>query len=345
MKLQWKSMTPDQESRFCELRDRRSLIEKDVARTDRTHSFFEGENNANINVLYDILLTHCMYDFDLGYVQGMSDLLAPILVVMENEVDAFWCFAGFVRLVGSNFEKDQQSMKRQLQQLQLLLSFLDPELANYLDSQESSNMYFCFRWLLILFKREFSFPDIMRLWEVVWTGRPCTNFHLLLCVAVLMSEKTTLMESNFGFTEILKHINDMSGTLLVDDMLTLAEALYLQLCACRDLPTDIHDILSVTVPRCTAHCDTHNNNNNNNTVAAGTLDTAGHNNTVAAGTLDYNQQTLHSAVTSNDSNCLATVTDTAVKPTDTAAPPTDSAATPTLSVSCDSSIELLASSV
>ena len=34
------------------------------------------------------------------------------------------------------------------------------------ESHESSNMYFCFRWLLIMFKREFSFPDIMRLWEV-----------------------------------------------------------------------------------------------------------------------------------------------------------------------------------
>jgi len=40
--------------------------EKDVARTDRTHTFFQGDNNPNITVLYDILLTHCMYNFDLG---------------------------------------------------------------------------------------------------------------------------------------------------------------------------------------------------------------------------------------------------------------------------------------
>lgn len=31
-----------------------------------------------------------------GYVQGMSDLLSPILYVMENEVDAFWCFVAFM---------------------------------------------------------------------------------------------------------------------------------------------------------------------------------------------------------------------------------------------------------
>ena len=36
-----------------------------------------------------------------GYVQGMSDLLAPLLVVMENEVDTFWCFVGFMETVVS----------------------------------------------------------------------------------------------------------------------------------------------------------------------------------------------------------------------------------------------------
>ena len=39
-----------------------------------------------------------MFNFT-GYVQGMSDLLAPLLAVMENEVDTFWCFVGFMETV------------------------------------------------------------------------------------------------------------------------------------------------------------------------------------------------------------------------------------------------------
>lgn len=43
-----------------------NISEKDVTRTDRTHKFFEGEGNPNLQVLNDILMTYCMYNFDLG---------------------------------------------------------------------------------------------------------------------------------------------------------------------------------------------------------------------------------------------------------------------------------------
>ena len=40
--------------------------------------------------------------------------------------------------------------------------------------------------------------------KVLWTDRPCKNFHLLICLAILDGEKSTLMENKFGITEILK---------------------------------------------------------------------------------------------------------------------------------------------
>lgn len=101
MKLQWRSMTPVQENHFSDYRERKSLIEKDVNRTDRTIPFFAGDDNPNLCVLSDILMTYVMYNFDLGYVQGMSDLLSPILCLMDNEVESFWCFVGFMDKVVS----------------------------------------------------------------------------------------------------------------------------------------------------------------------------------------------------------------------------------------------------
>lgn len=48
----------------------------------------------------------------------------------------------------------------------MILSLLFAEHRPPLDSQDSGSLCFCFRWLLIWFKREFPFPDILRLWEV-----------------------------------------------------------------------------------------------------------------------------------------------------------------------------------
>uniref|UniRef100_A0A2I3TCJ8 TBC1 domain family member 17 n=1 Tax=Pan troglodytes TaxID=9598 RepID=A0A2I3TCJ8_PANTR len=198
MKLQWKSVSPEQERRNSLLHGYRSLIERDVSRTDRTNKFYEGPENPGLGLLNDILLTYCMYHFDLGYVQGMSDLLSPILYVIQNEVDAFWCFCGFMELVQGNFEESQETMKRQLGRLLLLLRVLDPLLCDFLDSQDSGSLCFCFRWLLIWFKREFPFPDVLRLWEVLWTGLPGPNLHLLVACAILDMERDTLMLSGFG---------------------------------------------------------------------------------------------------------------------------------------------------
>lgn len=38
----------------------------------------------------------------------------------------------------------------------------------------------------------------------MWTDLPCKNFHLLLCCAILESEKQQIMEKHYGFNEILK---------------------------------------------------------------------------------------------------------------------------------------------
>ncbi|XP_043915534.1 TBC1 domain family member 17 [Protopterus annectens] len=245
MKLQWKSVSEEQEKRNSLLRGYRSLIERDVSRTDRSNKFYEGSDNPGLTLMNDVLMTYCMYNFDLGYVQGMSDLLSPILFVMQNEVEAFWCLAGFMELVHRNFEESQEAMKKQLTDLNLLLRILDSALCDFLDTKDSGTLCFCFRWLLIWFKREFSFQDILRLWEVLWTGLPCPNFHLLISCAILDSERDALMNSNYGFNEILKHINELTMKLNMEDILCRAEAMYHQLAVCQDLPRNVQEVLGL----------------------------------------------------------------------------------------------------
>lgn len=40
--------------------------------------------------------------------------------------------------------------------------------------------------------------------QVLWTELPCSNFHLLISVAILEKERDVLIQNDYGFTEILK---------------------------------------------------------------------------------------------------------------------------------------------
>lgn len=66
----------------------------------------------------------------------MNDLLSPILVIMEDEVDSFWCFVGLMSRMEQNFHLDQAHIKLQLDNLHTLLKFIDAQLANYLGNSQ-----------------------------------------------------------------------------------------------------------------------------------------------------------------------------------------------------------------
>uniref|UniRef100_A0A4W4F7R5 Rab-GAP TBC domain-containing protein n=1 Tax=Electrophorus electricus TaxID=8005 RepID=A0A4W4F7R5_ELEEL len=233
MKLQWKSVSEEQEKRNSRLRDYKSLI--GVCTNAHQH----------LTLAILVYMVYVQYCTDVGYVQGMSDLLSPILYVLEHEVDAFWCFVSFMDQMHENFEEQMQGMKAQLVQLSTLLRLLDLAFWNYLEAQDSGYLYFCFRWLLIRFKRELHFQDVLRLWEVMWTGLPCQNVHLLVCCAILDSEKQKIMDRHYGFNEILKHINELSMKLDIEEILIKSEAIYMQIRNCKDLPPSVSEILGL----------------------------------------------------------------------------------------------------
>jgi hypothetical protein len=113
-------------------------------------------------------------------------------------------------------------MKKQLSTLQQLLQVMDPELYRHFEKTEGLNLFFCFRsvrshydvfplltghrtsWILIAFKREFPFEDVLRLWEVLWTDYYTNGMVLFVALAVLESHRDVILRYLVEFDEILK---------------------------------------------------------------------------------------------------------------------------------------------
>lgn len=51
-------------------------------------------------------------------------------------------------------------MHAQLLALRKLMQLLDPALHAFLEAKDALNYFFCYRWLLIHFKREFAFDEV-----------------------------------------------------------------------------------------------------------------------------------------------------------------------------------------
>ncbi|EON61605.1 hypothetical protein W97_00820 [Coniosporium apollinis CBS 100218] len=222
-------------------REQKNRIEKDVHRTDRNIEVFAGEDiphpdpdspfaevgtNVHLEQMKDMLLTYNEYNKDLGYVQGMSDLLAPIYAVMQDDAVAFWAFVNFMERMERNFLRDQSGMRLQLLTLDHLVQLMDPKLYLHLQSADSTNFFFFFRMLLVWFKREFEWLDVLRLWEGLWTDWLSSNFHLFIALAILEKHRDVIMEHLQRFDEVLKYVNELSGTIDLQTTLVRAEALF-----------------------------------------------------------------------------------------------------------------------
>ena len=141
-----------------------------------------------------MLLTYNEYNLTLGYVQGMSDLLAPIYAVFQDDAVAFWAFVGFMERMERNFLRDQSGMRAQLVTLDQLVQLMDVRLYKHLEKADSTNFFFFFRMLIVWYKREFVWDDILRLWEGMWTNYLSSQFHLFIALAVLERHRTVIMD-------------------------------------------------------------------------------------------------------------------------------------------------------
>lgn len=54
-------------------------------RTDRDFVYFKGDDNPHLAQLLEILTSYSVFENGVGYTQGMSDLLSPLMAVIKDE--------------------------------------------------------------------------------------------------------------------------------------------------------------------------------------------------------------------------------------------------------------------
>uniref|UniRef100_A0A3P9PD44 Small G protein signaling modulator 1-like n=1 Tax=Poecilia reticulata TaxID=8081 RepID=A0A3P9PD44_POERE len=184
-------------------------IDKDVRRCDRTYWYFTAEN---LERLRNIMCSYVWQHLETGYVQGMCDLLAPLLVILDDEVMAFSCFTELMKRMNQNFPHGG-AMDTHFANMRSLIQILDSELFELMQQNgDYTHFYFCYRWFLLDFKREMVYDDVFAVWETIWAAKHTSSEHFVLFIALALVEmyRDIILENNMDFTDIIKFFNEMA---------------------------------------------------------------------------------------------------------------------------------------
>uniref|UniRef100_A0A8C8IQW5 Small G protein signaling modulator 1 n=1 Tax=Oncorhynchus tshawytscha TaxID=74940 RepID=A0A8C8IQW5_ONCTS len=202
-------------------------IDKDVRRCDRTYWYFTP---ANLEKLRNIMCSYVWQHLEIGYVQGMCDLLAPLLVILDDEVMAFSCFSELMKRMNQNFPHGG-AMDSHFANMRSLIQILDSELFELMQMNgDYTHFYFCYRWFLLDFKREMLYDDVFSVWESIWAATYTSSTHFVLFIALALVEiyRDIILENNMDFTDIIKFFNEMAEHHNIPQVLTMARDLVLK---------------------------------------------------------------------------------------------------------------------
>ncbi|EDW65305.2 small G protein signaling modulator 2 [Drosophila virilis] len=203
-------------------------IEKDVQRCDRNYWYFASEN---LDKLRNVISTYVWEHLDVGYMQGMCDLVAPLLVIFDDESLSYSCFCKLMERMIENFPSGG-AMDMHFANMRSLIQILDSEMYDLMDSNgDYTHFYFCYRWFLLDFKRELIYDDVFATWEVIWAAKHIASGHfvLFLALALLETYRDIILSNSMDFTDVIKFFNEMAERHNAQSILQLSRSLVLQL--------------------------------------------------------------------------------------------------------------------
>ncbi|KAJ8873777.1 hypothetical protein PR048_024611 [Dryococelus australis] len=220
---QCRRLDMDPESQQVFWRNVQCTVEKDVVRTDRANPYFAGDDNPNIEIMKNILLNYAVYNPGVGYTQGMSDLLAPVLVEICGESDAFWCFVGLMQKAIFVCTPTDNDMDKNLSYLRELIHLMVPHFYEHLQKHaDAMELLFCHRWILLCFKREFPEAVALKMWEACWANYLTDYFHLFLCLAIVCVYSDDVIAQDLRTDEMLLYFSSLA--MFMDGELILRKA-------------------------------------------------------------------------------------------------------------------------
>ncbi|KAF1971917.1 RabGAP/TBC [Bimuria novae-zelandiae CBS 107.79] len=235
-------LSENEESPWVALRSDEALraeIFQDIERCMPDNVYFRQP--ATQNMMLDVLFVWCKMHPNVGYRQGMHEILAPLLWVIERDAvdmarvdtaeveqtlvdmldasymehDTFTLFSLIMQTAmsfyvpadpASNF-KESPMLARCARIFERYLPKTDPELASHLVKLEIVPQIFLLRWIRLLYGREFPLDDVLNVWDALFAIDSTLELVDMISIAMLLRIRWDLIaaDTNEAFTLLLRY--------------------------------------------------------------------------------------------------------------------------------------------
>ncbi|XP_037649753.1 USP6 N-terminal-like protein isoform X4 [Sebastes umbrosus] len=144
-------------------------IDLDINRTFRNHIMFMDRFGVKQQSLFHVLSAYSVYNTEVSYCQGMSQIAALLLMYM-NEEDAFWALSQLLtnqkHAMHGFFVPGFPKLQRFQAHHDQITSKLIPKLKKHLDREQMSAGIYSTKWFLQCFIDRTPFTLTLRLWDI-----------------------------------------------------------------------------------------------------------------------------------------------------------------------------------
>ncbi|KAL6704105.1 hypothetical protein ACN47E_008768 [Coniothyrium glycines] len=219
--------------------DLRAEIFQDIERCMPDNVYFRQP--ATQNMMLDILFVWCKMHPSIGYRQGMHEILAPILWVVERDAikeaastppasdntladmldlryiehDTHTLFSLIMHTAKSFYApadsgsttKDTPMLARSARIFEKHLPKVDPELHAHLVKLEIVPQIFLLRWIRLLFGREFVLDAVFEVWDALFAIDSTLELVDMISIAMLLRIRWKLLaaDTNEAFALLLRY--------------------------------------------------------------------------------------------------------------------------------------------
>lgn len=208
--------------------------------TIRKKNSIPKEFETNADAMKRILFIYGKLYPEISYVQGMNELLAPIMYCFSNdqnneclpylEADAFTCFENLMKRVSSVFIKSKDDheggINTRMKTLNKLIRLFNLQLHAKLEKENIDIQFYAFRWLTLFFTQDFEMPEVLRLWDVILSEEDLFEFVYMASISILNMNKEAILDGDFAtIMKIINNYEQLDVELLINEAFKIREFL------------------------------------------------------------------------------------------------------------------------